>query len=241
MKKFILGAVAAAAVAAPVALAASPASAATSKAPSMSAPSVNKGQTIKVYINNHGSKLVSKANTLWQNGHRVSDWSPKPGTYKVKSVIKWRPKTTTQRKAWVSDRDCDSYSDPGYDENGDGDYNDPWDYPPYDACAIGEYGHWHYSTITSYGAKRTVTRYDHARVASDESPGCVSGSEFRAIRDGMTQAKVHSIFGTSGWVTNTGSGGTTREYTTCEGDPDWSYVEVDFDPRVWFKWRYISY
>ena len=37
-----------------------------------------------------------------------------------------------------------------------------------------------------------------------------------------------------------GSAVPRREYVTCEGN-DWSYVSVDFNPRVWFKWRYIDW
>ena len=95
-------------------------------------------------------------------------------------------------------------------------------------------------TTVKYGASRLVTRYDYARVAIDETPGCVSDAEYRLIKNGMTVTKVHSIFGTRGHVTSSGSGGATREYVTCEGN-DWSYVSVDFNPRVWFKWRYIDW
>jgi hypothetical protein len=232
MKKFALAVAAAAAVVTPLAVAGAPANAATSTtsvtgAPTMAASNVAKGRTIPVHVNSKGSKVRSKTNTLWQHGHRIRDWSPKPGTYKVKSVIKYRPVISTRIKTWHADEYC--YGD--WDENGE------WD----DNLDCVDDGWWTWKTTKTLGAKKTVTRYDYAKVAADETPGCVSGSEFRQVKDGMTQKQVARIFGTSGWVTSSGSGGTHREYTTCEGDQDWSYVSVDFDPGVWFKWRYVDW
>jgi hypothetical protein len=224
MKKFLLALMALLVIASPLAIA-GPASAATTTAPTTSAPSVARGHTIKVAVNAHGSKVLSRTSTLWQNGHRIYDWSPKPGLYKVKSVLRYQTKTTTTTDdlVWTPYEDCEDYS-----------------YDGYDACAEDEIGYWDNKVVTTLSAARSITRYNYSRVYADETPGCVSYSEFKAVKNGMTQARVHSIFGTTGKVTYSGSGGTGREYKTCTGDPDWSYVDVDFNPRVWFKWRYIS-
>ncbi len=225
MKKVLLALMALLVIGAPLAIA-GPASAASSTAPTTSTPMVARGHSIHVNVNAHGSKVVSRTSTLWQNGHRVYDWSPKPGLYKVKSVIRYQTKTTTQKDIWVPDEHC--YGD--YDENGD------WD-PNLD-CE--DDGYSDYRTATTLGATKSVTRYNYARVHTDETPGCVSHAEFRAVKDGMAQAAVHRMFGTSGHVTNYGSMGTDREYRTCTGDPDYSYVSVDYDPLVSFKWEYVD-
>jgi hypothetical protein len=243
VKKLLLALMGLVAVVAPVVAMAAPADAATTTAPTMYAPNVARGHTIPVRINAHGSKVLSRSNTLWQGNHRIYDWSPKPGLYKVKSVIRYQTKTTTGKDVWVPNPDCADYSYEyeSYDENVDGDYNDPgdWERDAYDACAPDHWGEYEWRTTVKYNASRLVTRYDYARVALDETPGCVSAAEYRLIKNGMTPAKVHSIFGTTGHVT-TGGSMVTREYETCEGN-SWSYVEVDYDPRVWFKWRYIDY
>ena len=232
MKRLLLGAVAILAVGLPLSALAGPTYADTTSstaAPTTSAPGVAKGRSIKVYVSNHGSKVLSRASTLWKDGKRVFDWSPKPGAYKVKSVIKFQKRITTEKNVWVPDWDCADYS-----------------YDGYDACAEDEYGYWDWETATTLGAKQTVTRWNNTRVYADETPGCVSTAEYRAVQDGMTMTKVHGIFGTAGRVTNSGSGGVGREYATCTGDPEWSYVSVDYDwsrgaQRVWFKWQYLSF
>jgi len=213
MRKFILILMGLGVIMSSLALA-TPANAATSSAPTMYAPSVARGKTIPARINAHGSKIVSKTNTLWKSGHRrVTDWSPRPGLYNVKSVIRYRIKTST----WVSDPEC------------------LVDYSDRDCKSWGE-GH---STAT-YGSIKSVTRYDAARVSTNYTPGCVSYREFKAVKNGMTQTKVRSIFGASGKLISSGSFGTSREYQTCEGN-SWSYVWVDFSPRVSWKWRYIDW
>src|SRR3954449_9442187 len=88
-------------------------------APTMAAYNVARGRTIPVYINNHGSKIVAKSSTLSRAGHRVTDWSPAPGTYKVTSQIKYRSDITTRTRTWHADVEC--YGD--WDENGDWDPN----------------------------------------------------------------------------------------------------------------------
>jgi len=196
----------------------------SSTAPTTAVSNVARGGTIKVRVNNHGSKVLKRVSTLWKDGKRVYDWSPKPGAYKVKSIIKYQKRITTETENWVPWSDCAEYS-----------------YEGFDACAEGNYGDWETVTTTRLGSKQSVTRWNGVRVHSDETPGCVSLSEFRAVKDGMTQSRVHGIFGTRGHVEYEGSGGVGREYRTCTGDPDWSYVSVDYNPRVWFKWRYISY
>jgi hypothetical protein len=184
---------------------------------------VARGGTIRVYVHKHRSKVLSRTSTLWQKGRRVHDWSPRPGTYRVKTVIRWQPRIWQSSEVWVPYENCQD-----------------WSTEDYDACAEDEYGDWVYQDTVRLGTRRATTRYNNVRVAADETPGCVSRPEFRAVRDGMTQARVHGIFGTRGRVTYSGSGGTGREYVTCVGD-EWSYVSVDYAPRVWFKWMYISY
>jgi len=246
MRKLILALVGVAGLLGPLALIA-PADAATSSAPTMYAPNVARGKTIPVRINAHGSKIVSKSNTLWKSGHRrVYDWSPAPGLYNVKSVIRYRIKKTTSEDVWVPDAGCEGYSyeHEGFDENGDGDYDDTelGEYGPdaYDACAPDQHGYWDERDATTYGPIKRVTRYDYARVHTNWTPGCVNYREFKAVKNGMTQTRVHYIFGARGRLISSGSGGSTREYQTCEGN-EWSSVEVYYDPRVWFKWRYIDW
>lgn len=230
MRKFILGLLATLVVGTATVLVTAPAEAAsstTTKAPTTWADNVARGRTVRVGVDNHGSKVLARTSTLWQGRHRVNDWSPKPGAYKVRSVLTYQTKTTTKTRYWVPDEYC--YGD--YDEDG------YWD----DTLGCEDYGYWDWKTTTKLNpGKRRITRINTVRVAKDETPGCVSRSEFRAVKDGMSQAKVHGIFGTTGWVESAGSMGTTREYETCAGD-EWSYAEVSFDPRVWFKWIYISY
>jgi hypothetical protein len=216
------------------------ANASTSGAPTMHASNVAKGKRIKPVINAHGSKIIAKSSTLWKGKHRVRDWSPKPGLYKVKTVLRYKTLTSTYKDEWVPDEYC--YTDGGYDDyvynEETGEYEWIW-VEGTETCE--DYGYWDTTTSSKWNKTKRVVRYDYVRVANDETPGCVSRAEFRAVKDGMTQSKVHGIFGTRGWVETSGSAGTQRNYNTCSGDPDWSYVEVDFSPRVWFKWEYISY
>jgi hypothetical protein len=217
-----------------------------SSAPTVTTPGVAKGRTIRVYVDSNDSKVLSRTSTLYRGSKRIKDWSPVPGAYRVKTVVRYQQRVSWENEVWQPWSDCADYSEaanPGYDDNGDGDYDDWWDEEPtdgFDACAEGQYGDYDYNYGTSLGGTRTLTRWTNVRVAADESPGCVSRAEFRQVKDGMTQAKVHRIFGTRGKVNYSGSGGVGREYVTCAGD-EWSYVEVDFNPRVWWKWMYISY
>ena len=82
--------------------------------------------------------------------------------------------------------------------------------------------------------------------ANPGSPGCVTRAEFRKIDtngwDATSRARVTAIFGTRGHVTSYGSGGTEVEYEPCAGDPDYSWVDVDFEHgRAWFKWMSVIY
>src|SRR5687768_15487039 len=85
---------------------AAPAQASTSSAPTTSVDNVAKGRTIKVHVNSHGSKVLKRVSTLWKDGKRISDWSPKPGAYKVKSLIKYQKRITTETETWVPWSDC---------------------------------------------------------------------------------------------------------------------------------------
>ena len=224
MRKFILALMGLVVIMSPLALT-TPASASTSSAPTMYAPNVARGKTIPVYINAHGSKVLSRANTLWQNGRRIYDWSPRPGLYKVKSVIRYQIKTTTTEDVWIPDADCESqsYGLQGYDHNADGDYDDvelgEYSQGPYDACAPGEYGYWDVRDVATYSTTKSVTRYDYARVHTDETPGCVSGAEWSAATRGKTMSWVHSMFGTSGTFESGWQGGGDRDvwrnYRAC--------------------------
>jgi hypothetical protein len=76
---------------------------------------------------------------------------------------------------------------------------------------------------------------------------CVSKSEFRSIRDGMTQYQVAALTGTWGKITSESysrySTYISRTYRPCVGRP-WSFVDVDFyapagrKPRVDYKYAY---
>jgi hypothetical protein len=201
-----------------------------STAPTTSVPRViPRAAAIKVTVNTHGSKILSRASSLWKDGRRIYDWTPVPGTYKVKSVIRWQQVITSEDEVWQPDPWCADYS-----------------YDGYDACAEGNDGYYDYATSTTLGAISTVTRWNTVTVSTDYTPGCVTTSEFNGVKDGMTRVQVHYSFGTAGRVTSFGSGGESREYRTCAGDPDWSYAEVDYEwrngaYRVWWKWLYISY
>lgn len=53
-----------------------------------------------------------------------------------------------------------------------------------------------------------------------DTPGCVSGSEYRKIHDGMTRGKVHRIFDTNGTNLFENPGAvhnSAREYRMCAG------------------------
>lgn len=85
-----------------------------------------------------------------------------------------------------------------------------------------------------------------APAQAGDTPNCVSKREFKRVKDGMTKARVHRIFDVNGKREYSGSGGEGRSYRPCEGDPDWSYITVNYErykgaKRVWFKWRYISW
>jgi hypothetical protein len=232
MRKLLLGLMALLVVGTTLAIA-GPASAATSPAPTTSTPTVARGHSIRVLVNAHGSKVLSRTSTLWQNGHRVYDWSPKPGLYRTKSVIRYQIRTTTTKDVWVPADYCNDYS-----------------YEGYDACAEGAEGGWDTATIVKLGAARSVTRWTYARVHPDESPGCVSRTEWAAARVGMTMTRIHSMFGTSGTHSSGYSTNShvdvNRDYRACAsfgGD-----LSINFDNysngsgmRLYDKTRYTSW
>lgn len=190
---------------------------------------VGKGVTIKVTTKTHGSKVVKTSRSLWKGKKRIRDWSPQPGRYRVKTVFQWQRRVHLSGEVWVPSSNCDDFSTNGYD-----------------ACAEGEYGDWDWQNEVRLEPRRSITRWRTVTVAKDETPGCVSRAEFRAVKDGMTMSKVRSIFGTNGRSNYTSSHSRGRTYHTCAGDPDWSYAEVDFWKqkgayRVWFKWIYIDW
>jgi hypothetical protein len=191
---------------------------------------VPKGHTIRAYVNNQGSKIISKSTALFTGGHRVRDMSPAPGVYTAKSTVKYQVKTTRWARVWVSDYDCADYSYEGYDDNGDGDYNDPYDAVPYDACAPGEMGYYDSQRHFVYGKTKKVVRSNQVRVQSDDSPGCATFSEYKAVRKGMTQQHVQKIVGAAGHISykflTPGYSHITREFSICNGD---SYDSMDIE------------
>jgi len=167
--------------------------------------------------------------------------SPAPGRYTARTAIKYQIKTTDSVEVWVPDEDCADYSHEGYDENGDGDYDDENEYPPYDACAEGEYGQYETRRVISYGSVQKVVRENRVRVQSDESPGCATFSEYRAVRNGMTQERVKKIVGAEGRITyrflTPNYSHIIREFKVCDGDSHDS-MDVDFykySPRGTYK------
>jgi hypothetical protein len=65
--------------------------------------------------------------------------------------------------------------------------------------------------------------------ADDGSGACATRYEYRQVRNGMTPARVGSIFGTNGRITSSGNYGgyrfVNREYRPCR---KYSYVSVSF-------------
>jgi hypothetical protein len=225
-----------------IALAPSAQAATTSGVPTTSTNGpVPKGGTIRIYVNNHGSKIVNKWTSLFRGTQRVRDMSPAPGVYTAKTTIKYRIKTTTSTRVWVADSDCDYYSEEGWDDNGDGDYNDYWDTEPYDGCAKGEFGWYRTKRQITYGSSRKVVRSHQVRVQSDESPGCATFSEYKAVRNGMTTARVQKIVGASGHLSyrflTPSYSHITREFKLCNGD-SWDSMDIElykYSPRGIFK------
>lgn len=190
---------------------------------------VGKGATIKVTTRTGGSKVVKTSRSLWKGKKRIRDWSPQPGRYRVKTVYGWRRAVRLSGEVWVPDNNCSNYSTDNYD-----------------GCAEDEYGYWDWQREVRLDPRRSITRWNTVTVAQDETPGCVSRAEMRAVKDGMTMSKVRSIFGTNGRSNYTSNYSRGRTYRTCAGDPDWSYAEVDFWKhkgayRVWWKWIYIDW
>ena len=59
--------------------------------------------------------------------------------------------------------------------------------------------------------------------AADDSPGCVTGTEFDLVRAGMRKFRVHELFGTQGNFAGGTAGGFKRVYRTCNAT--WAVVE----------------
>jgi hypothetical protein len=74
--------------------------------------------------------------------------------------------------------------------------------------------------------------------ASADSPGCVTRSEFRAVRNGWNLHRVHNKFDTSGRLEFASGAYKSREYRPCN-NPRYSYVSVSYDHgRVYSKSAY---
>lgn len=67
--------------------------------------------------------------------------------------------------------------------------------------------------------------------ATADTPGCVVRKEFRQVHNGLTQARVHRIFDTSGTLTSVvvvgGARHEVRNYRACHR-PGLSFVSVHF-------------
>jgi hypothetical protein len=67
-------------------------------------------------------------------------------------------------------------------------------------------------------------------VAQADTPGCVTRTEYRAVSRGMTMAKVHGIFDTTGtrdaYSTSGGYAIQIRSYKACRA---YSYISIAFD------------
>lgn len=190
---------------------------------------VGRGAKITVATKTGGSKVVKNTRSLWRGKKRIRDWSPKPGRYRVKMVYQWQRRTHLSGDVWIPDTNCNDYSSTGYD-----------------ACAEGEHGDWDWQHEVRLSNRRAITRWRTVTVAKDDTPGCVSRAEYRAVKDGMTMSKVRKIFGTNGKTDYTSSYSRARTYRTCAGDPEWSEATVDFWKergayRVWWKWIYIDW
>ena len=58
--------------------------------------------------------------------------------------------------------------------------------------------------------------------------GCVTKAEFRDVKLGMREARVHEIFGTAGSATGLGGENTIRHYSPCRAG---GVIQVVFNPR----------
>jgi hypothetical protein len=232
----LTGAAALAAVIAPILISA-PANAALEEDHRSSAPTTTvtrtlaRGATIRVSVNAHESKILARTTTVWLSGHRIYDWSPQPGTYTVKSIVRWQTRIFEYGDVWVPDGDCADYSTDGYDGDDDG-YFDGWDDEyPYDACAEDGQGVWDTVDRARLGAQHTTTRYNTVTISTDETPGCVSRSEWGAAKPGMTRTRVHSIFGTSGTHSDGwGSNNEIDEYRHYRSCPSFGgHLSINYD------------
>lgn len=244
-KIFIRVVVAAGAMALSVGLTGGPAEAGTtvdshSSAPRAYGTKVAKGHRLQVATSGGGSKILSRKVAFYKGAKRVGTKRPKPGVYRAKVAWRYQLRYQGTQDYWVADEYCDDgYYDYVYHPEID-DYIYEWvEGECYDD------GYWDYRDVSWLSGVRKKVQWVKVRVSTDETPGCVSRTEFRAVKDGMTVAQVHRIFGTRGTLSYAGSSGVGREYATCSGN-EWSYVDVDYSwssgaHRVWFKWQYIDY
>jgi len=70
-----------------------------------------------------------------------------------------------------------------------------------------------------------------AAPANADTPGCVSRVEFRQVHQGMTKARVQSIFDTKGFFVTGGGGGYVKGYKQCRNTV----------PRYWWCQANIEY
>ncbi|UNX56551.1 hypothetical protein MF406_18025 (plasmid) [Georgenia sp. TF02-10] len=77
-----------------------------------------------------------------------------------------------------------------------------------------------YATSPATAAADTIER---------SSRGCVTEPEYRRVKRGMTQTKVHRVFGTKGRVTTQGYGMKFRQYKVC--NDRFGFVTVDYTKR----------
>lgn len=66
------------------------------------------------------------------------------------------------------------------------------------------------------------------QVHAETQGGCVTRTEFRAVKLGMRSARVHEIFGTKGADTGLGAPNTMRYYQVCRAP---GMVQVTYSPR----------
>ncbi|MEJ7705803.1 MAG: hypothetical protein WKF82_00165 [Nocardioidaceae bacterium] len=76
--------------------------------------------------------------------------------------------------------------------------------------------------------------------AHADTPGCVTKSEFRAVKNGWSTVRVHNRFDTSGRLVSQSGAYRSREYRPCR-HPRYSYISVSYDHgRVDYKSAYFG-
>ncbi|MBY9073639.1 hypothetical protein K1X13_02275 [Nocardioides sp. WL0053] len=77
-----------------------------------------------------------------------------------------------------------------------------------------------------------------AAPASADTPGCVTKTEFKKVREGWSIKRVHNTFDTAGKQSMFMSGYQSREYKACV-KPSWSIIMVDYEKKAGV-WRVSS-